>query len=200
MNSPPCGDDSWIPYKDEKCVKLFKTFLTRLQAQEHCNQQVSISDIPTLVTIKSAAEQTFLNKYVFNSSDSNSVWIGAERRPGSATEFEWIDGSPVQRFTNWQVGSPSNIVGRPCVQMQSIYSRVISAMEWTDISCNGASWFICQKTQVWSIEQLQRAVVKTRNELQRSVDVLTDLMTDMRNLVNDMRTEMTHIRNEMETS
>lgn len=173
--------------------------MTRREAQEHCNQQASTSDTPSLVIINSATEQIFLNQYIFNASDSNSVWIGAERLPDSRTEFEWIDGSPVERFTNWKIGSPSDIVGRQCVQMHSIYTytRELSDLEWVDISCNGASWFVCQKMQAWSIVQLQRAILNTRMELRHSVDDLKDQMSDMLNLIIDMKNEMTDSVNEL---
>lgn len=158
MNSP-CGD-GWIPYKDEKCVKLFTSFESRHQAEAVCYQQHS-----TLVIINSAAEQKFLIEYIFNTSDSNIVWIGAERQLDSSTEFVWNDGSPVQRFTNWQIGRPSNVVSRSCVQMQSIWSRDLSQMEWVDVSCTIGNWFICEKLQAWPIERFQQAIISMRREL-----------------------------------
>lgn len=180
INFDSCDEnEGWTPFKDEHCVKLFKTFLTRTQAQDQCRQESS-----SLVTIKSADEQLFLNEYVFNSSDSNSIWIGAERSSNSETNFVWVDGSAVQRFTNWRIGSPSNIIGRGCVQMQTKYSRQLSDLEWVDVSCNGgASWFICQKLQTWSIGDLQRAILATRQEMQSSVESLTTMISDMKNLI-----------------
>lgn len=182
-----CGDNSWIAYKDEKCVKLFRTFATRDQAEEVCNQQAGIISVPTLVTIRSAAEQNFLVEYISNASEENNVWIGAERRPGSSSEFNWNDGSPVMRYTNWGIGRPSDDVRRPCVLMQSELLRGFSDMSWTDISCAAGSWFICQKLQSWSLEHFQQAILTTRREMQHSVESFTNQMTDIKNQLNDLR-------------
>ena len=69
------------------------------------------SDIDgTLATIRSADEQTFLTSYVFTDSEvKQGVWIGATRKPGSDTEFQWeVDGSELS-YTNLCDNSPSPI-------------------------------------------------------------------------------------------
>lgn len=145
-----------------------------------------------MVIIKSAAEQKFLIQYVFNTSIENNIWIGAERRLDSSTEFDWNDGTPVRRFTNWAVDRPSSDTRRPCVYMQSPLSRDVSEMEWVDVGCNSGQWFICEKLQPWPIERIQRLIFSTRRELQDSVDSLTKLMTEMRK---DFTTQLNSITN-----
>lgn len=85
-----------------------------------------------MIKIKSAAEQKFLTQLVLNSSYSNNVWIGAERRPDSETEFNWSDGSDFDLYSNWAIGRPSAEVRRTCVIMQSELSRQLSDLEWAD--------------------------------------------------------------------
>lgn len=130
-----------------------------------------------MVIINSAAEQTFLTEYILTASDNsdNNVWIGAVRRPDSGSEFDWNDGSAVQRYTNWKIGHPSNDTRRSCVVMQSELSRQISDMPWTDVGCGGGNWFICEKLQTWSSKQLQQVLLATRRDWQHSVDELKSL-------------------------
>ncbi|KAG4070057.1 hypothetical protein HA402_013717 [Bradysia odoriphaga] len=192
-SSSLCGDDNWIAYKDEKCVKLFRTFATRDQAEEVCNQEIGIISVPTLVTIRSAAEQKFLVEYITNASEHNNVWLGAERRPGSSSEFDWNDGSPVMRYTNWGIGRPSNDIRRPCVLMQSeLLGGGFSDMKWIDISCGAGSWFICQKFQTWSLRHYQEAILTARIELQNTVDSFTNQMTDVKNKINDLQENLSN--------
>lgn len=137
-----------------------------------------------MVAIKSADEQKFFTELVFNSSLSNSVWLGAERRPDNETEFVWSDGSAVGRFANWAVGRPSADVRRTCVQMQSELSRQVPYLEWADIGCTVGNWFICEKVSSWSFENLQRAVLSARREMDYNINSFTVQMTDMTTKVN----------------
>lgn len=134
-----------------------------------------------MVSINSAAEQKFLTEYISNASLSNNVWIGALRRVESNSEFDWNDGSAVRRYTNWGIGRPTSDIRRTCVLMQSELSRRIADMPWTDIACDGAgNWFICQKLQTWSSEQIQRAVLDGRRELQHNVFSFSNQMDEMK--------------------
>lgn len=131
------------------------------------------------MAIKSADEQTFFTELVFNSSFSNSVWLGAERRPDDETEFVWSDGSAVDRYSNWAIGRPSADVRRTCVQMQSELSRHAPYLEWADIGCTVGNWFICEKVSSWSFDELQRAVLSTRREMDYNINSFTVQMTDV---------------------
>lgn len=181
-------DDDWLPYQDEKCVKLFETFTNRDQAELFCNQNGA-----TLVVINSAAEQKLLTELVFNSSYSNNAWIGAKRRLGSETEFDWNDGSPVEVYTNWAVGRPSIEVRKPCVQMQSELSRKLSDMKWADSGCTTGDWFICQKLQPWPFEHLQKAILGIRRQMEYNVNSLTNQMTDMTTKLNIANTQLKYL-------
>lgn len=172
VNSP-CGV-GWIPYEDEKCVRLFKTFVPREQAERVCHYQGS-----TLITISSEAEQQLLTQLILNSSDAVNVWIGAQRRPGSSSEFVWNDGSTVQRFTNWAIGHPTDNVGRNCVQLRSQLTRSVFDMEWVDIACVIPNWFICQKLQIWLPGDLQQAILGLRREVRDFEHSSTNLIADM---------------------
>lgn len=130
-------------------------------------------------------------EYIANVSQFNNVWIGATRRPDSSSEFVWDDGSSVQRYTNWGIGRPTEDDRRLCVLMQSEWSREFSDMKWTDISCAGGNWFICEKLQSWSLEHFQQNILTTRRELADVKSQLKDLrdnqMIDMRNQLQDLR-------------
>lgn len=141
--------------------------------------------------VKSAEEQTFLIEYVFNSSNSNDVWIGATRRLNSITEFDWNDGTPVERFTNWAIGRPSDVVSRSCMLMQSKLSKRLYEMEWVDVSCTNGNWFICERMQIWPIEQFQRVILSIRREVQYLTDSFTNQMTDLANLITGLRNDVT---------
>lgn len=147
-----------------------------------------------MVTINSVAEQRLLTDLVFNSSYSNNAWIGAKRRLGSETEFDWSDGSPVQAYTNWEVGRPSTEVRKPCVQMQSRISRGISDMKWSDSGCTTGDWFICQKLQPWPFDYLQRAILAIRRQMEYNVNSITNQMIDLTTKLNVANTELKYLQ------
>lgn len=149
----------------------------------------------TLIAIRTADEQNFMTKLVFNSSQSNNVWLGAQRRPANETEFVWNDGSAVNRFVNWAVGSPSADVRRSCVQMQSELSRQLPDLEWSDIGCTVGNWFICQKLQTWPFEHLQRAIISSRRDMEYSVNSFSDQITAMTTELNNVNTELIYLQN-----
>jgi len=105
----PCGDSSWVTYKDEKCFKLIDDFKTYDKAKEICNQQLLYTDssTPTLVSIKSTAEQEYLNKFLFEKMQvMETVWIAA-KKSDEYSLFLWDNDSLVD-YTNWAEGSPIN--------------------------------------------------------------------------------------------
>lgn len=149
-----------------------------------------------MIAIDTADEQNFITKLVFDSSQSNNVWIGAERRPGNENEFKWSDGSSVARFANWAVGRPSDDVRRSCVQMQSELSSSIEQvpdLEWSDIACTVGNWFICQKLQMWPFENLQRAIISSRREMEYNVDSITDHLTVITTRLNNVNSELKYL-------
>ncbi|XP_037051404.1 uncharacterized protein LOC119085197 [Bradysia coprophila] len=183
-------DTGWIPLEDEKCVRLFETFATREQAEDVCQTHGG-----TLVAVMSEEHQRVLTELVLNSSNAINVWIGAQRRSGNSSEFVWNDGSTVRRYTSWATGHPTNSIGRNCVQMRSELSRTQrSDMEWVDIACVIANWFICQKLQMWSPENVQQALLNLRRELRDSDYSVSNEITDMKRQLEVAQTELTHLQ------
>ncbi len=179
----------WIPYEDEKCVRLFPIFKLREQAEETCDEHAS-----TLVTITSEAEQQFFTQLIVNSSDAVNVWIGAQRRSGSSSAFVWNDGSAVQRFTNWANGHPTDNVRRNCVQLRSELSRQVIDMEWVDIACTIPNYFICQKLQLWQPTDVQQAVLKLRRELRDSVYSFENEIADITHQLDMAKVELKYLQ------
>lgn len=179
-----------MPFEDEKCVRLFETFATRQQAEDVCNSHGG-----TLVSIMSQDEQQFYTELVLNSSNAVNVWIGAQRRLNSATEFVWNDGSIVRRYTSWAIGHPTNAIGRNCVQMRSELSRQQrSDMEWVDIACVIANWFICQTFQIWSPANVQQALLGLRWELRDSSFGFNNQITDLTQQLAATNSELTQLQ------
>ncbi|XP_037047876.1 snaclec subunit A-like [Bradysia coprophila] len=179
-----CGDD-WVPFEDEKCVRVFPIFANRIDAERRCNDEDG-----TLVIIKTATEQMFIRELVLNAT--TNVWIGAERRPGSETEYIWNDGSAVHRFTYWQPGSP--IIGdrRDCVIMRRDIPTL--SFQWTNIACSTSSGFICEKKQIWPFEYLQEAILDARRTKEHSVLSFIDQLADLTTKLNRTNTELKHLQ------
>ncbi len=213
-----CSGSGWVAFKDEKCFKLIKKWATHDNAEIICNQEYFRTDsfAPTLVSIKSSAEQEYLTKFVFNTPNSNNVWIGAKRWPENGTVFVWNDGSVID-FDNWAEGSPTEETKRSCVAMQSEFSKKLSNMsdldqraingKWKDVTCDTGNWVLCQKLQTWSFPQLQKTFLDSRKELQNSLNDVTKQLNDTRNqldnTINDLTTtknELTNTKNELTTT
>ena len=98
-----CGGNDWVPYKDEKCFKISEKLATRDEAETICNQEYFRTDsvAPTLASIKSAAEQEYLTKFIFETSGvDNNVWIGAKRRPENSNQLYGM----MARILNLRIG------------------------------------------------------------------------------------------------
>src|SRR5690606_22297280 len=105
-----CEGEGWIPFKDEKCFKLFEEWMTREKAQILCANAKLLSDPnpPVLATVETEEEQQFLNSYIYETSQvETNVWIGAKR--GEENQFVWDNGEFVGRkFSNWAKDAPSD--------------------------------------------------------------------------------------------
>jgi hypothetical protein len=186
-----CYGSEWIAYKDEKCFKLIRKWATHKEAEDICKKERLRTELytPRLVSIKSATEQEYLTNFVFDKSGVKiNVWIGARRLPENGNEFVWNDGSVID-FTNWVEGSPTEEIGRGCVEMQSRFTRKFSNIsdfnlrgingKWRDGTCESGNYVICQKLQAWSFPKLQQTFLDARKELR-----------DTRNQLNDTRKEL----------
>jgi predicted nucleic acid-binding Zn-ribbon protein len=207
-----CGGNDWIAYKDEKCFKIIKTSATHDEAEIICNQDFRTDSVaPTLVSIKSAAEQEYLTKFVFEISGvEDNVWIGA-RRLENSNEFVWNDGSFINDFfDNFAVGSPTVDDRRGCVAMQSELSKQSSNMsdldqraingKWKDVSCNTKNLILCQKMQTWSLQHLQKTFLDFKKELKDSLKDVTNQLSDTRNQLDDTKNELTNTKNELSST
>lgn len=118
-----------------------------------------------------------MSEIVFNASQFVSIWIGALRRLDSDSdiEFDWNDGSSVQRYTNWGIGRPSSDSSRQCVIMQSQLVRQFNDMPWSDVNCDVYNWFICEKLPTWSTEYFQQVFLESRRELLKANNDLKEL-------------------------
>ncbi|CAK9251863.1 unnamed protein product [Sphagnum jensenii] len=174
-----------------------------------CNLEYLKSDsfVPTLVSIKSAAEQEYLTKFVFDTSEvETNVWIGAKRRPDNGNQFVWNDGSVIE-FTNWAEGSPSDQVKKECVLMRSQYTRGLSNIakfdtltingKWGDVTCETTNWVLCQKLQTWSFPQLQKKLLDIKKELKDSLENVTKQLDNTKNQLEDTRNQLRDVRNEL---
>ncbi len=186
---PPCGENGWVAYKDEKCFKIFPNEVrNRDEAEGKCKEERFQSIIPSLVIIKSEAEQEFLNNLIFNTSGSvDNVWIGAKRNSDNKT-FIWEDESEIE-FSNWSEGSPSEDVERNCVQMDSQFANLFNSDEklriqsvegvWSDVPCKKRNLVLCQKMQVWYFPQLQYEFLVVRKELTDARKELVDTKKEL---------------------
>ena len=150
-----------------------------------------------------------MTNYVFNISGVKAnVWIGVKRKE-SSNQFVWDDGS-IFDFTNWTKGSPSEEVGKDCVEMQSMFTREFSNIsnlnlrsingEWKDVSCESENIILCQKLQTLSFPQLQKSFLEVRKELSDARNQLSDTKNELRYIqheLNDTRHEISDIRHEL---
>lgn len=152
------------------------------------------SMVPTLASITSAAEQTFLTKCIFETSGvENNIWIGAKLIQN--VNIVWDDGS-LHEFTNWAEGSPSEQLGRDCVEMQWYNTKKSTSNDtdsnlqsingkWRDVKCGEENYALCKKTQSWSC-QLRQEIEDIRNELavfrKESEDTLEGLQSKLEDL------------------
>lgn len=83
-----------------------------------------------LVIIDDETEQRFLECQI----ESMDHWIGIQC--ASSTNCSWIDGTPVDGYTNWYPGEPR---GFGCVYVG------YGGNKWDDYYCNSALYHICEK-------------------------------------------------------
>ena len=103
--------DGWEPFKDEKCFQV----MPGGQQTYDAAKGICTEHNATLATIKSAEEQGFITKLLFESHKIvDEVWIGAHK---DGKVFKWdLDSSEVT-YTNWADKDPSNLANEDCVQL-----------------------------------------------------------------------------------
>ena len=147
---------------------------TNDEAISACNEQniKSKSYLPSLVTIKSKEEQTYLQNYLHKELGIvDNVWIGAKR--DNNNRFVWNDGSDIE-FSNWAENRPSGDLNNRCAQM--LPNDSLSSGQWIDTSCERQSLITCEKLQIWTFPDLQKAFLESRRRSDQKINDLNELL------------------------
>jgi len=185
-------EDGWVPYKDEKCIKLFSSenLLTFEAAQVLCSTQGSTKYPATLVMVKSAEIQAILEEITSNTFDS--LWLGATYDTGSK-EFKWIDGESLT-YSNWQDGYPTNSSDtQNCIELRPTEGRRLTAAKgrWANVPCQKRNLVICQKAPTWSLEDAVEEILSLRRQHQDDVDALNAELVKAAGQIQSLREEIT---------
>ncbi|KAL9986757.1 hypothetical protein ACROYT_G000947 [Oculina patagonica] len=74
------------------------------------------------------------------------MWLGL-RKMYAKGPFQWVDGSPLEGYTNWAPGEPNNGNGRElCAEM--LVSKKYWLNKWNDVDCDGSGYqpiTVCEK-------------------------------------------------------
>ena len=74
------------------------------------------------------------------------MWMGL-RRMHARSPFQWVDGNPLEGYTNWIPGEPNNANGREmCTEM--LVWKTIWLNKWNDVNCDVARYksiTVCEK-------------------------------------------------------
>ena len=74
------------------------------------------------------------------------MWMGL-RRMHTRSQFQWVDGNPLEGYTNWTPGEPNNANGREmCTEM--LVSMTFWSNKWNDVNCDAAGYksiTVCEK-------------------------------------------------------
>ncbi len=167
----------WVPYLDEKCIKVFDKMDIFDKAEEYCGVQNANGESGRLVTVASTEEQNFLVNYLFKEKKiSDSVWLGALLSDNETEHFSWHrEGGQTDQLTysNWRSNYPKLSGSKAdsddngnCVQMIGGINE--GRGEWINEPCNKNNRIVCEKRQVWSSSKMQELLEK----LARLQDVL----------------------------
>lgn len=157
-----CGD--WHQHQQEKCIKILNAAHTFDDAVELCRKEGS-----ELLLVSSAVEQDALDGYIFKEKQiADSVWIAAKMNTFSHM-FKALDGTELV-YTNWATGKPGSSLTRGCVQMSS---ETETLGKWMDEPCQKYNRVVCEKRPIWTIAQLQQALLADRKKLADEMKQLT---------------------------
>lgn len=74
------------------------------------------------------------------------MWLGLRKKHAKA-EFQWVDGTPLDGYSNWSRGEPNNDKGRElCTEM--MVSGTYRLRKWNDVRCDTAGYqpiTVCEK-------------------------------------------------------
>ena len=155
-DSHGCGD--WIPYKDEKCFKVFERISINSDANHICRKLGS-----KLAIIRTEEEQHFIKEYLKSKKIVDSVWIGMTRNFHS---FLWNDGTEM-KYTDWLSGRPAYKADTDCAVISLDFDDQLDYDlgdygKWFDVSCFKSNLPLCEKIQPWSMINLQKELMGIR--------------------------------------
>ena len=181
-----CGDDSWKAFKDEKCIKLIRTSVSKMEAETICHPEV-MTTLQPLLSIHSREEQDFLSKWLYDdeglnkpdNGTNNNIWLSAVREV--RRHFRWSRGEPIDSttFSNWAPSNPTVKRGDDCVQMLS------PSGNWSNVDCSKKNFVVCQKPQAWRFARWY--------ELQKQFWALQAETNVTREVVKDFQGELTRL-------
>ncbi|XP_052105081.1 adhesion G protein-coupled receptor E3-like [Mytilus californianus] len=135
---------------DDTCYKLVHDKLNWTQAKEECTKVNGITY--HLVTIKSQAEQNFVNGIISSLSfnDTERVWIGLARHPSNLSIFFWMDGTNVS-YDNWYTKKKSDdpFPDEPNNEDEkcgNVFMEQNKLGHWNDEKCELEYFYICEGT------------------------------------------------------
>ncbi len=159
----------WMPYLDEKCIKVFDKMDIFDKAEEYCGVQNANGEAGRIVTVASSEEQDFLVNYLYKEKKiSDSVWLGAILSDNETEHFTWhrAGGQTDQlTYSNWRSSYPKLSGSKAdsddngnCVQMIGGINE--GRGEWINEPCNKNNRIVCEKRQVWTASKMQELLEK----------------------------------------
>lgn len=69
-----------------------------------------------------------------------TIWLGL-RKKNTLAQFQWLDGTPLDGYTNWAPGEPNNDLG------VELCTEILVSGRWNDVRCitDYKSIIVCEK-------------------------------------------------------
>ncbi|CAH1263350.1 MRC1 [Branchiostoma lanceolatum] len=126
----PTGCPSGYRMHEGICYKAFNMENNFLDASETCSDEGG-----TLAMPKDANTNAFLTSLKSYVKSNDPFWFGLVDQHEEGA-WEWIDGTPIGKYSNWKEGEPNNLRNEDCVEY--------SLTKWNDQKCSEGNRFICQ--------------------------------------------------------
>lgn len=131
------------------------------EAVELCR---SADPAASLLNIQTAAEQTYLEKYIFGELRLfNSVWLGKRSFFNAGGNYTLLNETNIL-YSNWAKGNPSDQATRECTQMLADHHAEVTG-SWVSVRCEQKGAVVCQRLQSWSLPKYQDNLLKTMMEM-----------------------------------
>ncbi len=201
----------WVPYLDEKCIKVFDKMDIFDKAEEYCGVQNANGESGRLVTVASTEEQNFLVNYLFKEKKiSDSVWLGALLSDNETEHFSWHrEGGQTDQLTysNWRSNYPKLSGSKAdsddngnCVQMIGGINE--GRGQWINEPCNKNNRIVCEKRQIWSaskVQELLEKLARLQVALEKSVqDNRAEAQTKLDEVAKNAENSLTEVQKKSE--